>query len=300
VAHFGFEVSRLAPVPDRRRGIALMVSGAALYALMGAQAKAASPNIPTMELVAARSLVTLLVIEALRQRMAVPLRFEQWRHVASRSIGGFVAIVCYFDALRYIALGEAVLLNNLSPVLTALLAVWFLGERMTWFRAGATAVSIVGMWLLVGGRSVDSMQGRGALLGAASAVASAWALISLKQASRANRSILIVWALAATCTVGSLAMADASWSLPSPRAAGLLVGTGVTAAAAQLVTTSGYRLLDASEGSVFGFLTPLFATLLGGALFGEWPGPRGLAGGGLILAAGVALAWWGSRGRRGG
>ncbi len=295
----GLEVSQLAPLPDRRRGIALMVAGAGLYALMGAQAKAASPNIPTFELVAARSAVTLVVIEILRRRMQVPLQFDQWGHVASRSIGGFVAIACYFDALRYIPLGEAVLLNNLSPVLTALLAVWFLGERMTWFRASATAVSAFGMWLLVGGRSLDSLQGRGALLGMASAVASAWALISLKKASKANRSLLIVWALAATCTVGSLAMADGSWLVPSPQAAGLLVGTGVTAAAAQLVTTSGYRLLDASEGSVFGFLTPLFATLLGGMLFGEWPGLRGIGGGALILSAGIALALWGSRPRRG-
>lgn len=278
------------PLPARGRGVALIAGGALLFAVMGAMAKGASASIPTFELVAARSAITLLAMELLRRQLRVPLVFHDWPILASRTLAGFVAIACYFHALRFIPLGEAVLLNNLSPVLTACAAVWLLGEKMNVIKALALVSSLVGLWLLVGRRSGGTAQSQGALLGAASGIASAWALISLKKAAKRNRSLLIVWALAATSVVGSLLMADRNWVQPDLREAALLAGTGLAAAAAQLLMTSGYRLLEASEASVFGFLTPLFAMLIGGLLFAEWPGPRAALGGALIVVAGVAVA----------
>ena len=54
--------------------------------------------------------------------------------------------------------------------------------------------------------------------------------------------------------------------------------------------TSGYRRLEASEASVYSFLTPLFSILLGMALFSERPGWRAGVGGLLILSAGIGTA----------
>jgi drug/metabolite transporter (DMT)-like permease len=279
------------PVHQRRRGILLIVSGALLFAAMGAMAKGASRTIPTFELVGARSLVTWLAMEGLRRRMGLALRFSQPWALASRTIAGFVAIACYFHALRFIPLGEAVLLNNTSPVLTSVAAVWLLGERLTWLRVAALATALGGLWLLLGPRDLASVEGHGALLGIASAVAGSWAMISLKKASAGNRSVMIVWALAAVSTLGSLLVADRAWQWPDGREGALLIGTGLAAAGAQLLFTSGFRLVDASEAGVYGLLTPVFATLLGGLLFGEWPGGTALLGGVLIVAAGAGSAW---------
>ncbi len=293
----GVEISQIALRPDRGKGIALIAAGALLFAAMGAMAKGASASIPTAELVAARSLVTLLAMELLRRRIGAPLRFVRVPYLLSRTIAGFIGIVCYFHALRFIPLGEAVLLNNMSPVLTSFAAVWLLGERLTTWKLAALAVSMLGLWLLVGARDLGTVQGQGALLGAASAVAGAWAMISLKKAAVGNRSVMIVWALAAVSFLGSVALADHSWLWPDSREGALLVGTGIAAAGAQLLYTSGYRLLEASEASVYAFLTPVFATVTGGLVFGEWPQGHGLWGGLLILGAGVASAWRQTRNR---
>ena len=290
MAEHGIEVSRVEALPDRRRGVALMVMGALCFAGMAALAKAASADIPTFEVVAARSAVTWAAMEVLRRRLGAKLQFFDLPILASRTIAGFVAIACYFHALRIIPLGEAVLLNSMSPVLTAVGAVWFLGEKMTWFRAVAIAISVTGLWLLLGARDLGTLQGQGALIGAASALASAWALISLKKAGKRNRSLLIVWALAMVSTVGSLLFVDSGWQVPDGQEAFLLLATGVSAAVAQLLMTSGYRLLDASEASIYGFLTPLFSMVLGGVLFAEWPQQRAILGGLLILGAGIGLA----------
>ncbi|MBI5610513.1 MAG: DMT family transporter [Deltaproteobacteria bacterium] len=293
----GVEVSQIAPSPARSRGIALIAAGAVLFAAMGAMAKLASSAIPTMELLASRSAVTLLAMELLRRRMGVPLHFARVPYLLSRTVAGFIGMACYFHSLRFIPLGEAVLLNNISPVLTSFAAVWLLGERLTAWKVGALAVSMLGLWLLVGARDLDSVQGQGALMGGASALAGAWAMISLKKAAIGNRSLMIVWALAAMSLTGSLTFADRDWLWPDGREGLLLLGTGLSAAAAQLLYTSGYRLLEASEASVYAFLTPVFATIAGGFVFGEWPQGYALGGGLLILGSGVASAWRQTRAR---
>lgn len=290
MAELGAEVSQIAPAPNRRHAVLLITCGALAFAAMGAMAKAASAAIPTFELVAARSAVTWLVMEILRRQLAVPLHFAKLPALAVRTVAGFFAIALYFHALRFIPLGEAVLLNNTSPLLTSVAAVALLGERMTWAKGIALGIALVGLWLLLGARDLSSVAGQGALLGVASAVSGAVAMVALKKASAHNRAVLIVWALAAVSTLGSLVMAGSDWLLPTPREGWLLLGTGAAAAVAQLLMTSGYRRLDASEASVYSFMTPLFSIVLGSALFGERPGWRAGAGGLLILAAGVGTA----------
>ena len=280
------------PAPIRSwRGIAFIVCGGMLFSVMGALAKKESHAVPTFELVAARSAVTLLVIDLVRRRSKVPLVFHDVPMLFSRSFGGFIAIGAYFFSLRTIPLGDAVLLNNASPALTALGAVVLLRERMTPEKAIAMVGSSLGVWLLVRAR-LGTMQGQGAVVGAMSAVFSAWALVSLKVATRKNRSVIVVWSLAAMCTIGSLLTLpfDAPWAVPGAFDGLLLLGTGVSAAFAQLLMTSGYRLLDASDASIYSYINPLFAVLMGVVIFGDIPSWGTWVGGSLIMASGVLVA----------
>lgn len=267
-----------------------MAVGGLLFAGMGAMAKLASPSVPTFELVAARSAISWLVVELLRRSAKMPLQFQDVPMLMTRSVSGFVAIAAYFYALRYIPLGDAVLLNNASPVLTSIGAVWLLGERMTASKVLGMAASMVGVWLLVQDRT-GTLESRGALVGAASAVAAAVALVSLKVATRKNRSLIVVWCLAGVSTVGSLFMIDSAWVWPDNHEWLLLIATGVLASAAQVLMTMGYRLLDASEASVYSYLTPVFAVAISAWLFHEPPTPATYLGGALIVASGAAVAW---------
>jgi drug/metabolite transporter (DMT)-like permease len=278
--------------------VLLIAFGGLFFAMMGAMAKAASGSIPTIELVAARFVVTLAVIELVRRRSHAPLAFYQLPMLLSRSIAGFFGIACYFYALQYISLGDAVLLNNASPVLTSLGAVWLLGERMTATKAIALLASIGGVWFLVHDKT-GVLASRGALVGALSAVASAWALVSLKIATRQNRSVMVVWSLAAVGCVISAAVGlwQRNWIVPGPRDAWLMLGTGALSAVAQLAMTMGYRLLDASEAAIYSYATPLFAVLLEAVWFARAPSPWTLAGGTLIIGAGAGVAWTQRAGR---
>ncbi len=270
----------------------LILFGGLCFALMGAMAKSASAHVPTFELVAVRFVITLAVIDVVRRRSRVPLQFFQVPILLSRSIAGFLGIVCYFYALQFISLGDAVLLNNASPVLTSLGAVWLLGEHMTATKALALLASLAGVWFLVHDKT-GVLESRGALVGALSAVASAWALVSLKIATRQNRSVMVVWSLAAVGCVISLAVGlwQRNWIVPGATDAWLMVATGVFSAMAQLSMTMGYRLIDASEAAIYSYVTPVFAVTLEAVWLARAPSPWTLAGGTLIIGAGAAVAW---------
>ncbi len=274
------------------RGVALMTTGGLLFAGMGAMAKLASPSIATLELVAARSLVTLAVMELVRRRGAVPLVFYQHGILLSRCLAGFLGISAYFYALKFIPLGDAVLLNNASPVLTSTGAVLLLGEKMNKAKLFAMVGSMVGIWLLVHEKT-GALEVRGATVGALSAVASAWALISLKIATRQNRSVMVVWSLAAVSLLVSLLFGAVAqdWQWPDGREALLMVATGVLAAMAQLLMTMGYRLMDASLAAIYSYCTPVFAVLLSMALLGQRPSLSLLLGGLCVIGSGAAVAW---------
>jgi drug/metabolite transporter (DMT)-like permease len=276
----------------RRQGVALVLLAAVLFTVMGTLAKFASAQVPTMQLVAARSAVTWLAVELLRRRMGVPLVFHRKGALALRSAGGFVAISAYFHALRSIPLGDAVMINHSSPVLISVGAVFVLGERMTAVRAGGLAAALVGVWLLVD-VGTGGLAREGALAAVVSAVASAFAVLALKVASHENRAVIIVWCFGAVSTLGALASIDSAWVTPDARETALLIGTGLAGAAAQLVSTSAMRRLDASEAVVFGYAAPLLAVVAGITVFGDRPGATTWLGGALIVASGVGVAWLG-------
>lgn len=271
-------------------GIALLAASSLLYATMAGLAKVATRTVPLFELVLIRSLVTLSVMEMLRRRMAVPLVFHRPWLVVSRSVAGFVAICAYFYALAHIPMGDAVLLNNASPALTSVGAVWLLRERMTRAKALALPAAFAGVWMLVH-HQTGPLELRGALVGAGSAVATAWALVSLKAASRHNRSVMLVWSLAVTCALGAGVLAPFDWIWPNPTEWALAVGVGMASSGAQLLMTSGYRRLDASEASIYTFLTPVLALVVGWTVFDDVPRPLTFLGGALIIGAGLSLAW---------
>jgi drug/metabolite transporter (DMT)-like permease len=117
-------------------------------------------------------------------------------------------------------------------------------------------------------------------------------LVSLKLATRENRSVIVVWTLAAVGTVASLAagLVQRDWVLPDPHDGLLMLGTGLLSGAAQLLATAGYRAMDMSEAAVFSYLSPLMAVGVDALLWRRSPTAAMVAGGGLIVAAGVWMA----------
>jgi len=105
----------------------------------------------------------------------------------------------------------------------------------------------------------------------------------------------IVFYFALTASLMGLLTAPFGWVWPTRDVALLLVASGLLGGIGQLMMTASYRYADASALAPFWYAQLLFATVLGFLLFDEVPTAQMLIGAGLVIGAGLLIAWRESR-----
>jgi DME family drug/metabolite transporter len=236
----------------------------------------------------------VLVAVALPSRMRA--RAEPWtaRDAAGAlTLGAAMAAyqICYFSAVPRTGVAVTALLAICSaPLVIALLAAAFLGERLTAATRLALIMAVTGAALLVvGPRGLEPMDARaalGALLALGAGVSYA-AYATTAKALLARRPPLTV--AAATFSTAALLLSPtlaAGEPVREPLAAGwpllLALGIGPTAVAYALFS-AGLARVPATAAGVASLLEPLTAATLGVAWFGERLGAAGWAGGALVV-----------------
>jgi DME family drug/metabolite transporter len=207
--------------------------------------------------------------------------------VALTDAGNYIA---YFTALDRGPIALAVLTHYLAPVVVAVLSPFLLRERLTRRTQVGLLVSLGGLLLLVlGDGGLPRASAMTALLGAASAIGYGLNTLFTKKALTpfSAAEVLAYHCLLAAALLLPFAGAppQAKAFLWSPLAGALLLGAGGAA-----VFYAGLARIPASRAAVLTYLEPLVAALVGFFVFSEPLGPAGLAGGGLIIAGGVAVA----------
>jgi DME family drug/metabolite transporter len=207
--------------------------------------------------------------------------------------------VCYFAAIARVGVAIAALITLcMAPVIVALLAAVFAGERLTHTVALALVCAIVGTLLLVdlqpgAAQSTDIL---GVLLALGSATG--YALITLLGQRLAGRyHPLQMTGVGFAC--GALLL------LPVALATGLVVSYPpqgwllllylglVPSALAYGLFLIGMRSTPATTASIITLIEPLTATALAWLFFGERLGPLGLLGAAFLLGA-IGLLYWGT------
>lgn len=206
--------------------------------------------------------------------------------------------VCYFRAVTLVGVAPAALLAICSaPLLIAVLATLFLGERLTPLVRLSLGLAVAGTaLLLVGPRGFGEIAGRfgvGALLALGAGVSYAVYAVAAKRLL-ARVTPLAVSAI--TFALAALLLAPAVLVEAAPGraiATGwpllLYLGLGPTAAAYALFA-AGLDRVPATAAGIVALLEPLTATTLGLVVFGERLGPLGVVGALLLLAAIALLA----------
>jgi DME family drug/metabolite transporter len=206
--------------------------------------------------------------------------------------------VCYFRAVTLVGVAPAALLAICSaPLLIAVLATLFLGERLTPLVRLSLGMAVAGTaLLLVGPRGFGEIAGRfglGALLALGAGVSYAVYAVAAKGLLARVTPLAVS---ASTFALAALLLAPALLGEAAPGraiATGwpllLYLGLGPTAAAYALFA-AGLNRVPATAAGIVALLEPLTATTLGLVVFGERLGPLGVAGALLLLAAIALLA----------
>jgi len=277
-----------AAAPPLARLVLLAVAAEGLLTLMDAMIKALSARYPTLQVAFLRFGFGLIgaAVYAAWSRPGWPTR-EATVYNGLRAVLIVVTAVTFFFALARLPLADAIALSFISPVLTALLGVAMLGERLDWRIAVALTGGFAGMLLIVGGKVGGAGLSGDVLIGAIAVVLSAvgYSLNIIVLRHRATRDPLAQIVLFQNLGPAVLLAGPVIWAW-TPLTPGdillfaLLGSIGVTA---HTMLAHAFARIEAARLAPVGYVTLVWGVLFGFVFFAELPGLATLAGAALIM-----------------
>lgn len=264
------------------------------FAIMGACVKAAAQRYHPAELVFYRSLFGLLSIGLIVLWQGQSIKSPMLGlHLRRASLGG-LALLCFFYAIAHLPLATAITLNYTSPLFLALLSPWLLKQErhlspmLKRLLALGIVVGFVGVCLSL--QPVFSAQRwLPAAVGLLSGLGAALAYVHVKQlAMQGEPDWRTVFYFTAVTSLGSaLVMLCDRFTRPTWHDAPVLLSLGLSATLSQLAMTRAYRTGHTLSVASLAYSTVVFATLIGGWVFGESLQLHEIIGMLLIIVVGI-------------
>ncbi len=287
---------------DVRRGIALILLTSVLFAAMNAGVKLLSAHLGTVEIAFFRQFFSLApILGALaRQGGVAVLKTDLPIGHLFRGLIGNSAMIVSFLALSWLPLADATALSFTSPLFVTALSAPLLREAVGPHRWSAVAVGFAGVIVLThpGGAWFAHGAGAGTAAGLTAGFMSALMMITIRQLSRTERPVTIVFYFAGIGVIFFGCLLPFFWIMPTGWEWAGLLGIGTLGGFSQLAMTGAYRHAPASTLAPFGYVSIVFSTMFGFALWGELPGPRVLTGAAIVIASGLYIIFREARRQR--
>jgi len=270
-------------------GITLALSAYSLLALQDATVKWLVNTVPVWQVLFVRS--SILVIGCLaaggrplvRHATTTPTRSL----LLTRGIVTLIAWLCYFNAARFLPLGELVTLYFTAPVIVTMLAPPLLGEQVGWLRWAAVGLGFTGA--LLAGSPAGLTLSPATLLVLTGALLWAYGVILTRKIARRESSLVQMFCnncFFLTLTGIGCAL---TWLQPNVSELLLLLLVGILGGIGQLSLFESARHAPVSLTAPLEYTALVWAFLLGFLVWGDIPRPGVFAGAALIVTAGALL-----------
>ena len=280
-----------------RSGLLWMGGAAFFFSLMTLFIKLAGRHLPSQQIVLVRSAVTLIYSYGAIRWAGVSPWGQRRGVLVLRGLFGFGAMICFYLALTKLPLADTTAIFFSNPVLTALFAALFLGERLGIREVGGALLSFAGICLIAqptflfetGGGSLNLIYVGVTILGAVFAAAGYATVRALRTTEHPT---VVVFYLPLVATIGSIptiGLVDMRW--PTPYEWLLLVGgVAVTGQLALVLLTEGLNRVRAGRGMPITYLQIVFAAVWGIVFFGEVPDLLTIVGAVLVVGGTLVVA----------
>ncbi len=238
------------------------------------------------ELVFFRSVSTFLICVFLLLRFKIPLLGNQRKLLTLRAIFGALSMFGFFAAIKLIPFGSAVTLRYLSPIFAALLAVWFLKEKIKPIQWFFFLLSFFGVLLLKGTDIRINTEGLLFALGAAIATGCVFVLIR-KIGSRDHPLVIVLYFMTVSMLAGG-ALSIFDWITPKGIEWWILLSMGVFGFIGQYFMTMALQSAATNKIAPLKYIEAIFAFIIGWVWFGEEYGWIAIAGA-LLIVLGMLL-----------
>ena len=262
----------------------------ACFIVNDALVKFVSQSLPAGQLIFLRGVMATALVWLVVRATAVPLEPKRlaggW--VAVRAAVDALATLTYLFSLFHLPLANAMAINMATPLFITLLAVWWMGARVTALRWLAIVLGFVGVLLVIQPSAAGfNVYAWVCLL--AALLNAVRDLVTLRIARDVpSIGITLATAVAVTAMAGLVSLAE-GWQPMDGRQVALLAGAAVFLAAAYQLIIRATRAGDLSVVAPFRYSGLLMAVALGWVVWGDVPNTLAWAGIALVMAAGLYL-----------
>ncbi|PKQ12181.1 MAG: EamA/RhaT family transporter [Alphaproteobacteria bacterium HGW-Alphaproteobacteria-1] len=297
-----------APAPSRAvQGILCIEAAMLLFVAQDAVMKGMLTSYPVWPLLFARSVMAVVVLVPLIAWLGGPhsLRSALWPLHMARAFLFAVGFAMFYAAFPFMGLAEVSTIFFSAPLLTALMAALFLGERIGAHRAAALVVGFAGVVI-----AMNPMGGQFSMVAVLPLLCALTYAASQIIARRiGERESTLTVGLYTLCFSGVMIVpigwgvahlvpltpetAHLRWSLPEGVIADLprLAGLGAIGMVAYMLASRAYQVAAASLVAPFDYTYLPFAAVLGYLVWAEVPSQATLTGMALIIGAGLYIGW---------
>jgi drug/metabolite transporter (DMT)-like permease len=284
-------------LPAAIKGGLWMSAAAAAFTIMTTLIREAAKGVHPFEIAFFRALVNLVLMLPFAIRTgSAGLKTNNHKAYALRGVCGLAFLMTYFTGAAIIPIAESQALTFTSPLWGTLLAVFFLGERLTWARALAVVVGFAGVLIIL--RPGVVQVSLGAILVLAGALTAAASNTIVKFTARTDHPDAIVFYQMVYVTPLIFVPALYVWTWPNLEQVLLMVGVGFFATLNQRFLSRAYAAADAIAVLPFEFARLPFAAVIGFFVFRELPDVWAWLGGAVIFSASLYMVRQESRAPR--
>ncbi len=245
-----------------------MIGSSFAFSLMHLCVKA-MPHIPVFELVFFRSLGSLLITLFYLNKNKTPIFGNNKKVLFARGFFGTAGLCLFFLTLQNIPLAGAVTIQYLSPIFTALFAVFILRERVEKRQWLFFAFAFAGVCLLKGFDASGQISSLFVFIGVVSACFSGLAYNCIRYLRSSESALVVVFyfPLVATPITGALSILN--WVKPQGVDWVYIVSLGIVTQAAQVFMTKGIQSDVAGNIMTYKYVGVVFAFVYGFYIFKE-------------------------------
>ena len=273
-------------------GMSAAVGAFLMFTVMNMFAKLLSERHSVIEIAFYRNLIAclpfLVLIFGFGRREILVIRSKpSW--VGIRAAIGTASLVTTFYAYSLMPMADATALLFTASLFIPVLGVLILKESVGPYRWGAVTMGFVGVIIM--SQPSGDVYALGVAVCLFAALLHAVLQIILRYLGRYESTetiafyFFVVGLILTALPLPFIAVRPTTEEIP------LLLGVGLSGAAAQWLLTLAFRNAKAAIITVFNYSSIVWATLFGWMIWNDWPLPNVMAGAAIVIASNILVIW---------
>ena len=204
-----------------------------------------------------------------------------------RCTSGLIALIAIFIALRNLPLATVVSITFAAPIFTTIFSIFFLSERVGFYRWLAVIVGFIGIIVITepGFSSLNIYY----IYPIIFCLGLSYVAIAIRQLATTEPVWLISLNFSGTITIASLCTIPFGWVMPTFEDFVLLSFIGVFGGVANLWLSQSYKFSEVSLVTPLKYLALVFAIIFGYFLWNEVPTFKTLLGALLVIISSLII-----------